>query len=207
MKGSEGKMFPQAIAVTGGIGSGKSRVAHWLSQACAFSLYDADFEVNILLDQGEEGWQRLRWRLSPDYFAADGSLLKAKLRQAIFADEALRRTVEHEIHPLVLARLRSKIFGCEGRSLVEVPLLYEAGWQGYFAEVLVVYAPGDLCCERVMARDGIAEDQAMSAIRVQLPIERKVSLADHVVDNSKAWRDTLGQLEEVRKKWCPAEGE
>jgi dephospho-CoA kinase len=207
MKVRDGVMFPQAIAVTGGIGSGKSRVAYWLAQACAFPLYDADSEVRALLELGAAGWQCLRARLSPDYFGVDGGLLKAKLRQAIFVDELLRQTVEHEIHPLVLARLQAKIFGNKGRCLVEVPLLYEAQWHGYFGGVLVVYAPDDRCCERVMIRDGIPENQALAAIRVQLPIKRKASMADYLIDNSNAWIDTLCQLEKIKKKWCPAEQE
>ena len=190
------------MAVTGGIGSGKSRVAQWLAAACDLPLYDADEEVRSLLRLGEPGWQCLRARLDSDYFGLDGSLLKAKLRQALFADEIMRRAVEHDIHPLVLGNLQAKISGLKTPCLVEVPLLYEAGWQGYFALVLMVYADEPTCRQRVMARDRISEDQAMAAIRAQMPIIKKAHLADYTVDNSGTWAATVHQLEEIKKKWC-----
>ena len=202
MKEEEVRPFPRAMAVTGGIGSGKSRVALWLAEACALPLYDADGEVRSLLRPGEPGWQRLRTRLGPEYFGVDGDLLKAKLRQALFADEVMRRAVEHDLHPLVLSNLRAKISGLKTPCLVEVPLLYEAGWQGYFARVLVVCADEPTCRQRVMTRDGISEEQAMAAIRAQMPIMRKAPLADYAVDNSGAWASTVHQLEEIKKKWC-----
>lgn len=191
--------FRQAIAVTGGIGSGKSRVSRWLSQECNFTLYDADDEVRSLLDPGEQGWRHLRAWLSPDYFGADGRLLKAKLRQAIFVDDDFRHLVEHDLHPLVLANLQTKIVGSERPCLVEIPLLYEVQWQNYFDRVLVVYAAEPICRDRVMARDGISEAQAMAAIRAQMPIIQKARLADYTVDNSGSWSGTLEQLARIKK--------
>lgn len=192
--------FLQAIAVTGGIGSGKSRVSQWLARECNFSLYDADDEVRNLLKPGEEGWCHLRAWLDLDYFGADGSLLKAKLRQAMFADDALRHLVEYDLHPLVLASLKSKITKSERPCLVEIPLLYEVHWQEYFDGVLVVYATEAICCDRVMARDGSSTDQAMAAIRAQMPVVQKARMADYTVDNSGSWSSTLEQLEKIKKK-------
>lgn len=202
MKGEQASPLRQALAVTGGIGSGKSRVAQWLARECEFPLFDADAEVRILLDPGAAGWQCLQGLLSPDYFAGDGSLLKAKLRQAIFADQALRLAVERDIHPLVLATLQTKIAAVKGPCLVEVPLLYEAGWQHYFAGVLVVFAEESVCRVRVIARDGISDEQAGAAICAQMPMSDKVRLADYTVDNSGVWAVTLQHLEEIKKKWC-----
>jgi len=199
--------WPGAIAVTGGIGSGKSRVARWLAQECGFPLYDADAEVRTLLEPGAPGWQRLRTWLDQGYFGSDGSLLKAKLRRAIFAEEALRLAVERDIHPLVLANLQAKISEGAGPCLVEVPLLYEAQWQEYFVSVVVVYADESVCCRRVMARDGITEDQAMAAIRAQMSISQKVSLAEYMVDNSGSWTDTMAKLADMKKLWSHKYGE
>lgn len=191
----------RAIAVTGGLGTGKSRVARWLAQKCHYPLYDADSEVKSLLFPGEAGWQRLRACLSVDYFAPDGVLLKGKLRQAIFSDTALRQEVERALHPLVLARLQEKMALCHGSCLVEVPLLYEVGWQGYFDTVLVVFAQDEICSRRVSQRDHVSVEEAIAAIGVQMPILEKVALADYTVDNSGAWSDTLLQLEKISESW------
>ena len=199
MNARQVKPFRQAIAVTGGIGSGKSRVTRWLAQECNFSRYDADDEVRTLLNPGAPGWCRMRTWLSPDYFGADGSLLKAKLRQAIFVDDALRHLVEHDIHPLVLANLLAKAKKSERPCLIEIPLLYEAQWQNYFGGVVVVHAAESICRERVMARDGVSADQAMAVIRAQMPTNQKARRADYLVDNSGDWSGTLQQLEEIKK--------
>jgi len=199
--------WPGAIAVTGGIASGKSRVARWLAQEYGLPLYDADAEVRALLIHGAPGWQRLRVWLDQGYFGDDGSLLKGKLRQAIFADEALRLAVERDIHPLVLINLQTKI--SEGRRpcIVEVPLLYEAQWQGHFDSVVVVYADESICCQRLMARDGLLEDQAMAAIRAQMPLVQKARWADYVVDNSGSWPETMAKIADIKMLWCHNYGE
>lgn len=193
--------------MTGGIGAGKSQVAHWLARECACALFDADAEVRALLVPGESGWQALRNFLPPLFFTADGLLRKDKLRQSIFADEALRRAVEQAIHPLVLASLQTKVSTAGGRCLVEVPLLFEVEWQEYFAGVLVVYAEESICRDRVMSRDGIRAEQAMAIIRAQMPMREKARLADYRVDNSGAWPETVRQLEKIKKKWLSQYGE
>lgn len=188
----------QAMAITGGIGSGKSRVSRWLAEECHLPLYSADEEVRQLLEPGGQGWQCLRSWLSSEYFADDGSLYKAKLRQAIFTDDVLRRSVEHALHPLVLSTLLEKIARCGGACLVEVPLLYEVQWQGLFGTVLLVYADEQVCRARVMARDGVSEDQVNAAIRAQIPLAEKRCLADYTVDNSGGWIATLAQLANIK---------
>ncbi|MDD5758425.1 MAG: dephospho-CoA kinase [Desulfobulbaceae bacterium] len=189
---------PQAIAITGGIGSGKSRVSRWLAEECHLPLYSADEEVRQLLEPGGQGWHYLRAWLGSEYFTDDGGLLKAKLRQAIFNDVLLRRRVEHDLHPLVLDALNEKISQSGGACLVEVPLLYEVQWQGRFDSVLLVYADEAVCRARVMARDGVSEDQVNATIRAQIPLAQKRCLADYTIDNSGSWFATLAQLEDVK---------
>lgn len=191
---------PPAIAVTGGIASGKSRVVDWLAQGGDFLSYDADAEVGSLLMVGGQGWCRLRSWLSSAYFADDGTLLKQRLRRAIFDDALLRRRVEADLHPLVLSNLQAMMVGSACPCLVEVPLLYEVGWQVYFDAVLVVYASESIASARLMARDGVSADQARAALQAQLPIQDKVGMADYVVDNSRGWSETLSQLGEIKKK-------
>ncbi|MDA8161013.1 MAG: dephospho-CoA kinase [Desulfobacteraceae bacterium] len=203
MNGGQRPKTRLPTAITGGIGSGKSRVARWLATECGLPLLAADQEVRALLEPGEAGWQRLR-RLGPDFFDPDGTLRKASLRRAIFADPGLKRQVESALHPLVLAALLAKMAGVPGRCLVEVPLLYEVGWQDYFVEVVAVVAPETICLERVMRRDQVSENEARAAIAAQMPIADKAAQADKVIDNGGAWPDTVGQLQAIKKAWLLA---
>lgn len=199
MKTVDQNLTPQAMAITGCIGSGKSKVAQWLGQEWALPVFDSDEEVRSLLTPGQRGWVRLREILGSVFFDADSRVNKLKLRQAIFADHTLRQTIEGTLHPLVLANLKEKTFQFTLPCLVEVPLLYEVSWQFYFSRTLVVYADTATCLKRVMARDGVTEAQASSALRSQLPIQEKIALADFAIDNSGAWEDTLHQLKTIKK--------
>ncbi|MBA3016018.1 MAG: dephospho-CoA kinase [Proteobacteria bacterium] len=202
MKGIDLDLSPQAIAVTGCIGSGKSKVAQWLGHEWALPVYDADDEVKILLSPGHSGWMCLKAILGETYFDIESRLNKSKLRQAIFADASLRQSVEDALHPLVLENLKVKTAQFTMPCLVEVPLLYEVNWQSYFSKVLVVYADPNTCIHRVMARDGVNKAQALAALRNQRSIQEKISFADCVINNSGAWTDTLSQLEAVKKAEC-----
>lgn len=191
-----------AIAITGGIGSGKSRVARWLAAECALPLFDADAEARVLLEPEALGWQRLRGWLPEFFFGPAGVIVRPRLRQAIFEDAGLRRRLEADVHPLVLAALQRRIALCPGRCLVEVPLLFEVNWQGHFDRVLVVYAPDNVCCQRIMARDGVPAAAAAAALRAQMPLQAKMAQADDVVDNGGKWEDTVPQLLRIRAHWA-----
>ncbi len=84
--------------------------------------------------------------------------------------------------------------------VVEIPLLFETGWQGDFDCTLLVYASDEICTKRIMQRDLVSEKAASSSIAAQMPIEEKVKLADFQVDNSGSFAETLDQIEYLVKK-------
>jgi dephospho-CoA kinase len=78
--------------------------------------------------------------------------------------------------------------------LVEIPLLYEAGWQGDVDAVLVVYARRGVQCCRIMRRDGVLRREAAQAIASQMSLKEKADQAAYVIDNSRGWAITRGQV-------------
>ncbi len=191
------------IALTGGMGSGKSSVASWLRDNSGFFYINADKVVAGLLEIGADGWRQLRRVLGAGFFAGQGALDKLLLRKAIFQDAGLRIAVERVIHPLVLQGIRLEVARKEGskhRCLVEVPLLYEAGWQRYFTHVIVVYASDDICAGRVQKRDVVALEDARVAISAQMPLVEKVRMSDYCIDNSGSWVETVRQLNKLQKE-------
>ena len=195
---------PWVIALTGGIGSGKSSVAAWLRDNADFAYISADAVVAALLEVGSEGWQRLHTVLRADFFSATGQINKAELRAAIFRDPGLRTAVEEVIHPLVLEKIKAKVAALQAqgraRCLVEVPLLYEAGWQRYFNKVIMVYATDDVCAARLQGRDGVGVEEALAAINVQMPLKEKMFLADYTIDNSGQWSATVVLIKKLQKE-------
>ena len=97
----------------------------------------------------------------------------------------MRKSVNSLIHPLALQDMQARIAALgEPAVLVDVPLLYEAGWVGYFSRVIVVYADCRACCQRLASRDEISHEEAARSISAQMRLAEKVLLADHVIDNS-----------------------
>lgn len=188
---------PVITGITGGIGSGKSSVAEFLSRRFRLFRLSADNYVHDLLEPGEAGWEAIH-NLYPHFVKSDQSIDKPLLRENLFNDEILRQNINDVIHPLVQQKISAEIDrkSKEGVShfLVEVPLLYEANWQHMFHDIIVVYASKDKCLERIMNRDNVTASEAEMSFATQLPMADKAELADHVIDNSGRWTDTIFQL-------------
>ena len=195
--------FANSIGVTGGFASGKSTVAKSLAKIVDYCFFDADAEVALLLDRNAEGWLALHGFLDSIFFHKNGDLNKVELRKAIFVDDILRKKVEGALHPLVRKILKAKIDAAylndKKKSVIEVPLLYEANWQDDFNLVVVVSVSEQNAIERAMKRDGVTREQAEKAISVQVSLKKKVTMADYVIDNNQNWTVTMKQLVELKK--------
>lgn len=187
-------MKPYLLGITGGIGSGKSSVSRLLASVCGAPLVDVDQCCRQLLEVGQPGWRALRQRFGDRFLLADGQVDRVGLRERLFADPAVRREVDALLHPLAREALHRATMHLDvPLVLVEIPLLYEAGWQDEVDGVLVVSArPGAQCC-RVMRRDGVSRRSAARAIAAQMDLGEKARRADWVIDNSGSWEDVREQ--------------
>lgn len=190
------------IGLTGGIGSGKSSVAEILTSLLGCAHIDADEICRKLLELQAEGWKELFRIFGPQYITKGGHIDRGLLRKNLFADKDLRLKINRIIHPLVkneiMAQMERIIASeSEARVLVEVPLLYEVGWENLFDIVVVVYADYGTCLSRLMDRDGIDEINAAREMESQLPLADKVMKADHVIDNSGTLPDTAKQVKHL----------
>lgn len=183
------------LGITGGIGSGKSAVSRLLASYCLAPFIDLDQCCRTLLEPEQPGWHALKKRFGDCYFDGQEMVNRPKLREALFADQAFRQEIDALLHPLAQDVMRAELARHAAPLLcVEIPLLYEAGWQAEVDAVLVVYArPGVRCC-RIMQRDGVTRRQAAQAMAAQLALEEKARLADYVVNNSGPWRATRDQV-------------
>ena len=148
------------IGLTGGIGSGKSKVSRFWASYGAVQLIDIDQICRELVEVEEPGWLALKQNLADTFFKRNGDLDRQALRSAIFNNDALRNQVNQLIHPLALDQLKSRTAAIGHPVLVEVPLLFEAGWEKYFTSIVVVYADQQTCCRRIAARDGVSPQEA-----------------------------------------------
>jgi dephospho-CoA kinase len=177
------------VALTGGIGSGKSSVAVRLAQLGAV-VVDADAIAREVVQPGTPGLAAVVAEFGATVLAPDGSLDRAALASIVFSDPARRTALEAIVHPLVGARSAELIAAApEGAVVVyDVPLLAESlgtgrDRSGEFDVVVVVEAPQELRVARLMAR-GLTETDARARIAAQATDEQRRAIADQVLDNS-----------------------
>ena len=171
------------IAVTGGIGSGKSYISHLLENM-HIPVYNADNEAKRLTasDAGNRG--ELIALLGEDVYK-DGLLNKPLLASYLFSDPAHVLQINSIIHPRVRKDFTVWVERQEKCEIVgmESAILYEAGFQDTVDAVIMVYAPVELRIQRAMYRDGASEEQVRARIAAQMDDEEKRRRADFTVVN------------------------
>ena len=166
------------IALTGGIGSGKSYVCRLLKEY-GVDVYDCDAAAKRLIYSLPKVQSRLSQTVGCDLFA-NGKLDKAALSRFIVASEENAGKINSIVHPAVAAD-----FLASGFEWLESAILFESGFDKRvdFDFVVCVTAPLETRIERVMLRDGITRDKAQEWIDRQMPQDEKTAKADFVVEN------------------------
>ena len=191
------------IAVTGGIGSGKSSVAVILADAMRAELFSADLACHELMQPDAAGWKGIVAAWGERFLRHDRTIDRGLMRDTVFRDEAMRKHLESILHPLIrteLQRRMAAVAGSGGTCVVEIPLLFEVGWQDEFDATVAVYAPETVCVERIIARDGIGEEAARRILAVQMSPEKKAEMATHVINNAGLWVQTVHQVASLARR-------
>ena len=140
------------IGVTGGIGSGKSFVSRLLGRLLEIEVLDADTLCRHMLELDMPGWKGVKEKWGSRFINIAGHIDRAALRKALFSDAEVRCNVEQLLHPLVrkeILQFAMKMSKQRLGMVVEVPLLFEVGWQADFDVVVTVYARQDSCLKRI----------------------------------------------------------
>ena len=188
-------LFKNAIALTGGISTGKSTVSN-LFKLQGFSIIDADLIAHRLLDENSN---QIALMFGEQY-VSDGKVIRKELGKIIFSNEENKLKLEALLHPLIEAEIikESKILEKENKTyFIDIPLFYEK-MHYPIPKSLVVYTPRDIQIQRLMKRDNIDEAQAKLKISNQLDIEEKKDLADMIIDNSKDLEHLKNEVEKIR---------
>jgi dephospho-CoA kinase len=173
------------IAITGGIGSGKSTVAGWIEET-GVPVVDADAISRALTAPGGGALPLIRAAFGDVVFHLDGSLNRAALADLIFRDEPARQQQLNAIlHPMVIEAMRRRLDALkalgEPVAVIEVPLLYEAGMEGMADTVICVAASEETRLKRLTARSGLTREQALARMRAQQDVGKTEALSDYVL--------------------------
>ena len=189
------------IALTGGIGSGKSAVTDHL-RALGATVLDADEFSHQVTAKGGEVLERIGEAFGPGVLTPDGSLDRAALRQLVFDDATARTQLEAILHPDIRRRMREAAAQTDAPYCVfSIPLLIETGRTKEFDRVLVVEAPASLRRERTAHRSNLDRKQIDAIIAVQASDEERQQAANDLIVNDGSL-DALGaKVKELHQQY------
>ncbi|MBN1776499.1 MAG: dephospho-CoA kinase [Clostridiales bacterium] len=173
------------IAITGGIGSGKTTVAGWIRET-GVPVIDADRISRRLTKKGGEALPAIRAAFGDTVFHADGTLDRAVLADLVFSeDPAMQQNLNAILHPMVIERMQRELDALETRgapeAVIEVPLLYEAGMERMADTVICVTAAEETRLKRLTERSNLTRRQALARMRAQQDVNKTEALADYVL--------------------------
>ena len=156
------------VAVTGGIGSGKSTVMQFLEEK-SYHTFSCD-EIYKEVAQSSEYLLKIK-ELFPLVITKEGTLDRKKLSEIVFNDKALLLKLNGIAHPLILKKLNEELEKEKGVVFCEVPLLFESGWQDKFDFVIIVNRPIQNRVSAICIRDTMSEQDALKRIANQFDYE------------------------------------
>ena len=192
------------IGITGGIASGKSTVTEFLRQK-GFQVIDADAVVHQLQKPSGRLYQVLVEHFGEKILLENGELNRPLLASLIFSnpeEQEWSKRTQGEIIREELAALRNQFAQTEALFFMDIPLLFEQNYASWFDETWLVYVNRDVQLERLMKRDQISKEVAESRLNSQWPLERKISLASHSLDNNGNQEQLMAQVVQLFEEMC-----
>jgi len=178
------------VALTGGIGSGKSEVSALFSKWGAY-IFDADTIAKQILDKNKTAQKELILEFGSDVISAEGIIDKKKLSRVAFQNEFNQLKLNTIIHPYVFKEIDlcfESILekGNHDIFIVDAALIYESGADTHMDYVIVVTSHLRIRTERVMKRGDLNRDEFLKRVDLQWPEKDKIELADFIIYNNES---------------------
>lgn len=183
------------VCLTGGIATGKSRVADWLKTQ-DWSVVCSDEIVHDLYQPGQSLVEEISKAFGPDVLTPSKSVDRKKLGALVFQDSSARQRLNDLVHPHVRTEWRtrsSQLLQNGQKTIVVIPLAFETGVHREFHQTWVI-ACDDAEQRRRLKTRGLNDLQIQQRLSSQWPLQKKIDLADRVIWNNSAWSLTEEQL-------------
>ena len=190
------------IGITGGISSGKSTVTNFLRQR-GFQVVDADALVHQLQAPGGRLYNILVEHFGNQVLLKNGQLNRPLLASLIFSnpeEQEWSKETQGQVILEELAALKNQLAKTEAIFFMDIPLLFEQGYESWFDEVWLIYLDRETQIERLMNRDKLSLEAAESRLASQWPLDKKKKLATHIIDNSGSLDQLLSQIISLLKR-------
>ena len=191
------------IAITGGIGSGKTYVAEYIKKQ-GYPVFSCD-EIYRELSQSASYIEKVQ-QLFPGV-VSNNQIDKKKLAQIVFSNKIELEKLNHLSHPLIMTTLYEEMGKAQGKVVfAEVPLLFEGGFEKDFHETIFVKRKLSSRIQGIIQRDKISEEDAISRIHNQMDftqVHKKISEEDlviHFIENECTFIELEKQVDEILKK-------
>ena len=184
------------IGITGGISSGKSTVTNFLRQR-GFQVVDADALVHQLQAPGGRLYNILVDHFGNQVLLKNGQLNRPLLASLIFSnpeEQEWSKETQGQVILEELAALKNQLAQTESIFFMDIPLLFEQGYESWFDEVWLIYLDRETQIERLMNRDKLSLEAAESRLASQWSLDKKKKLATHIIDNSGSLDQLLSQI-------------
>ncbi|MBQ5931280.1 MAG: dephospho-CoA kinase [Tidjanibacter sp.] len=191
------------VAVTGGIGSGKSTFCALLSELSGAPVYDSDQRAKELMNTHPRIVADIKDIFGPEAYTAEGVLNRAHIAAVAFADKAVLGRLNEAVHPRVVADFEEWAEGQQSSYVIlESALLFTSPLMGHYDLAVVVDAPLEVRVERAVRRDGASREQILARMNNQMSPAEMSRLADHTVlaDGVESLRRQAAEIDAIVRK-------
>lgn len=184
------------LGLTGGIASGKSTADDFFKKK-KIPIIDSDLIAHQIMEIGQNGYKAVVDYFGTDILNEDQTINRRKLGGIVFNDKAKLKKLNELTHPLVHQEIKQQMaqyrVNQEKLVVVDVPLLFESGFESLCNGVLVISITPELQIERLMKRNDFTKKEAIARINNQMPLSEKEKRATYVVANT-------GTIDDLEKK-------
>lgn len=187
------------IGLTGGIVSGKTTVADMFRELGA-DIIDADIIAREVVRPKKKAWEKIVKHFGVGILRENQEINRKKLGNIVFSDKNKLKLLNQITHPEITEVIKKKLENISNNSnrstvcIVDVPLLFETGFENMMNKIIVVYLDPKKQINRLMKRNNLTREDALKRIKTQIPIEEKVKMADYIIDNSNSLEYTKKQV-------------
>ncbi|HCN61500.1 dephospho-CoA kinase [Mammaliicoccus fleurettii] len=188
--------MPKVIGLTGGIATGKSTVSKMLKER-GFYIVDADVASRKAVETGSKGLRQVE-EVFGKKAILNGEMNRLYVGSIVFKDEDMRKKLNNIVHPIVREIMEEeKQLGLkkDKNVIMDIPLLFENNLQDTVDETWLVYTTKETQIVRLKQRNQLTDEEALSRIKSQMPIEEKKEMADVIIDNNGSLVDLTQNIE------------
>ncbi|GAB2317970.1 dephospho-CoA kinase [Alkalibacterium sp. s-m-22] len=185
------------LGLTGGIATGKSTVGRFF-ESQGIPVVDADKGARQVMEPGQAAYHAVVKTFGQEILTEDGRIDRTRLGAIVFNDPAKLSKLNETVHSHVLNWIKEEkdklIKAGHPLVVLDIPLLYEIGFENEVDAVMVIYVDPETQLKRLMKRDNLSENEAQIRIAAQASIDSKAEKADIIIDNRGGIDETENQL-------------